>query len=62
MPLAIIVTIGWLYVVVLMAATQPSWLAAILTLVGYGLFPLAVILYLIDTPRRRRRRREAQDP
>ena len=51
----LIIAIAWMYVVVLMAATQPTLLAAVLTLLGYGLFPLAIVLYLVATPARRRR-------
>ncbi|MDE3010214.1 MAG: hypothetical protein KGI67_04940 [Pseudomonadota bacterium] len=56
-----IVAIAWLYVVVLMAATEHSWIVALATLVCYGLVPLAILLYLFGTPERRRRaaRREA---
>lgn len=53
----LIIAIAWLYVVVLMAATQPTWLAAIATLMFYGLLPLSIVLYLINTPARRRRQR-----
>lgn len=53
----VVVAIGWLYVVVLMAATQESWLAAIGNLVFYGLLPLVVVLYLLGAPVRARRRR-----
>ena len=59
MLVSVIVAIGWLYVVILMAATQPSLLSAVLTLIGYGLFPLAIVLYLLDAPRRARKRRTA---
>ncbi len=55
----IVVAIGWLYVVVLMAATQDGWLAAIGTLVFYGLLPLGIVLYLLGAPGRARRRRAA---
>lgn len=61
MLLSIIVAIGWLYVVVLMAATQPSLLAAIATVAGYGILPLGIVLYLLDAPRRARRRRSARN-
>lgn len=58
----IIVAIGWLYVVVLMAATQESWLAALGTLFFYCVLPLGVTLYLLGTPARARRRRDATRP
>ncbi len=56
----IVVAMGWSYVVVLMAATQDSWLAAVGTLVFYGLLPLAVVLYLLGAPERARRLRAAE--
>ena len=61
-----LMAIAWLYVVVLMALAEGlaeggSWLGATVTLVLYGLLPLAITLYLVGTPSRRaaRRRREA---
>lgn len=51
-----IVSIAWLYVVVLMAATETSFAAGLATFVFYGALPLGIVLYLMDTPRRRRRR------
>jgi hypothetical protein len=51
-----IVAIAWLYVTVLMAATEPSLVAGILTFVFYGLLPCALILWLFGTPQRRRRK------
>jgi hypothetical protein len=56
-----IIAIAWLYVVVLMAATEHSMVAGVMTLVFYGLIPLGIVLYLFGTPERRRRalRREA---
>lgn len=54
-----IVAIAWLYVAVLMAvaeATGPqgSVLGALVTLVLYGLLPLAIVLYVMGAPARRR--------
>ncbi len=50
-----IVAIGWLYVVLMMALTESSITAGVLTLVFYGLAPLALLLWLLGTPARRRR-------
>ena len=50
-----IVAIAWLYVVTLMAATEHSWVGALLTVVFYGLVPLSIVLFLFGTPERRRR-------
>jgi len=57
-----IVAIGWLYVVLMMALTETSVTAGILTFLFYGLAPLAILLWLLGTPARRRRlAREAVD-
>lgn len=52
-----IVAAAWLYVAVLMAATEPSVVAGILTFVFYGAAPLALLLWLFGVPRRRRDRK-----
>ncbi len=67
MSIALIVVIGWLYVTVLMAAAQPTALAGLLTLIGYGLLPVSLLWYLFTTKARRRKREageqeEAQTP
>ncbi len=54
-----IIAIGWLFVTVLMAATETNLVAGILTLVFYGLAPLALFLWLFGTPQRRRNQRAA---
>lgn len=58
-----IIAIAWLYVTVLMAASESSVTAAIATFLFYGLFPLGILLYLMGTPQRRRARlaREQSD-
>jgi hypothetical protein len=53
-----IVAIAWLYVTILMAATEPSLAGGILTFLLYGLGPLALFLYVLG----RRRRRSADVP
>lgn len=59
-----LVAIGWMYVVVMMAvaeAMSPSGtvLGAVFTFLLYGCLPLAIVLYLLGTPARRRARRAA---
>ena len=63
MSIAIIVAIGWMYVTVLMAASQPTLLAAIGTLLFYGLLPTGILMYIMMAPIRARRRkaREADE-
>lgn len=55
-----IIAIGWLWVVLMMALTETSVVAGLLTLVFYGIAPCALLLWLLDTPNRRRRRRAAE--
>ncbi len=57
-----VIAIAWLYITVLMAATEPNITAGILTFALYGLAPLALFLWLFGTPQRRRQSaREAVD-
>jgi hypothetical protein len=51
-----IVAIAWLYVTLMVSVAQPSVLKGVLTFLGTGLLPLALFLWLIGTPERRRRR------
>ncbi|MCF8167953.1 MAG: hypothetical protein K9K38_18205 [Rhodoferax sp.] len=61
-----IIPIAWLYVTLMMAvaeanASNGSILGAVITFMLYGLLPIALILYFMGTPARRRaiRQREA---
>ena len=56
-----IVAIAWLYVAILMAATEATLVAGLLTLLFYGVAPLALFLWLFGTPRRRHRQRLAEN-
>jgi membrane protein implicated in regulation of membrane protease activity len=56
-----IVACAWLYVTVLMALTEPNITAGILTFALYGLAPLALMLWIVGTPVRRRRKKSAED-
>ncbi|RJG06277.1 hypothetical protein D3870_09855 [Noviherbaspirillum cavernae] len=51
-----IVAIAWIYVVLMMSITEHSAVAGIVTFLLYGVLPLTIILYLMDTPRRKRNR------
>jgi hypothetical protein len=60
-----LVAIAWLYVVVMMAVAealspQGSVLGAVITFLFYGVLPLAVLLYILGTPSRRRARLQAE--
>jgi hypothetical protein len=52
-----IIALGWMFVVVLMAAAEAmasSVVGGLLTLFFYGIFPLGLFLYVFGTPQRRR--------
>lgn len=55
-----VVAIGWLYVTILMAFTQPTVVAGIATFLFYGLFPAGLTVWILDAPRRRKRRLAAE--
>lgn len=62
-----LIVIGWLYVAMMMAvaeatSTTGTVLGAIFTFLLYGLAPVALVVYLMGTPGRRRaiRQREAE--
>lgn len=60
-----IVAIAWMYVALMMAVTeafspQGSLLGAFFTLLLYGVGPVALVMYLLATPARRRARRRAE--
>lgn len=49
-----IIAIAWLYVVLMMAITEQTVVAAVLTVLLYGIAPLALFLWIFGTPARRR--------
>lgn len=49
-----IVAIAWVYVALMMAVTEQSVIAGVMTLLFYGLVPLALFLWIFGTPARRR--------
>jgi len=51
-----IVAIAWMYITVLMAFTESSITAGVLTFLFYGLFPCALFIWILGTPQRRRTR------
>ncbi|MBP7914824.1 MAG: hypothetical protein KAZ63_05700 [Vitreoscilla sp.] len=60
-----IVAIAWMFVVLLMTlaeATSPqgSLIGALFTFLLYGALPLSIVLYVLATPARRRRRLAAE--
>lgn len=62
-----IVAIAWGFVVVMMAAAEATaprgnLLGAVFILLGYGVLPLWILLYILGTPLRRRARQAAEAP
>ncbi|WP_354685830.1 hypothetical protein [Cupriavidus necator] len=51
-----IVAIGWLYVALMMAITEHNVVAGVATFLMYGMAPVALVLYIMGTPGRRRRK------
>ena len=51
-----IVAVAWIYVVALMAATEPSIVHGLMTFVFYCALPLSILFYLTGSKRRRARR------
>jgi len=54
-----LVAIGWMYVALMMTVAEAvapngSLIGAAITFVFYGVLPLALVLYLLGTPGRRR--------
>ena len=50
-----IIAIAWLYVTVLMAATEKTITAGVLTFAFYGLLPCALLLWILGVKHRRHR-------
>lgn len=60
-----LVAIAWFYVVLMMAVAealspQGTVVGAVFTFLLYGLLPLSIVLYVMNTPHRKRARRAAE--
>ena len=56
----LIVAIAWIYVVGLMALTEPSVVAGIVTFLFYCVLPLGTLMYIAGSGGRKARRRAAE--
>ncbi|SFA69104.1 hypothetical protein SAMN04515620_10163 [Collimonas sp. OK607] len=56
-----IVAIAWIYVVFMMAITETTAVAGVMTFLLYGVLPLTIVLYLMGTPQRKRNRQRAEN-
>lgn len=55
-----IVAIAWLYVALLMAATQPSVFTGVASFLFYGVLPMSIVLWISGTRVRRERARHKE--
>ncbi len=53
-----IAAVGWLYVTLMMAITEETVVAGIMTFFLYGVLPTLIILYIGGSGQRRRRRQQ----
>ncbi|MDC8760382.1 hypothetical protein [Janthinobacterium fluminis] len=56
----LIVAVAWIYVVGLMALTEPSVVAGIMTFLIYCVVPLSILFYLTGSRRRKNKRAQAE--
>jgi hypothetical protein len=61
-----LVAIAWIYVVLMMAAAQATspngtLIGAAFTVLLYGVLPLAIVIYIMRTPQRKRARRAREE-
>ncbi|MNR98475.1 hypothetical protein D3C72_296810 [compost metagenome] len=55
-----IIAIGWIYVVFMMAITETSVVAGIMTFLLYGVLPVTIIVYVMGSGQRKRKRQAAE--
>lgn len=55
-----LIAIGWLYVALLVAISDTTVVGGVLTFIFFGLGPLALFMWLVGTPARRRQQREKE--
>lgn len=53
-----IAAVGWIYVTLMMAITEETVVAGIMTFLLYGVLPTLIILYVGGSGRRRQRREQ----
>lgn len=58
----LIIAVAWIYVVGLMALTEPSIVAGIMTFLMYCVVPLSILFYLTGSRGRKRRKAAASEP
>ena len=56
-----IIAIAWLYVAFLMAVSETSLVAGVMTFIFYGLLPCALLLWILGAPQRKRNKKNKPD-
>ena len=56
-----IVAIAWIYVVLMVSVMQTTFFRGVMTFIFTGILPLALLLFLIGTPQRRRNQAARSD-
>ena len=51
-----IIVVAWIYVIFLMSVTEKTAVAGIMTFLLYGLLPVSILIYLMRTGHRKRKR------
>jgi biotin transporter BioY len=56
-----IIAIAWIYVAFLMAVSETSLVAGVMTFIFYGLLPCALLLWILGAPQRKRNKKNKPD-
>lgn len=56
-----IIAIAWLYVAFLMAVSETSLVAGVMTFIFYGLLPCALLLWILGAPQRKRNKKNESE-
>jgi biotin transporter BioY len=57
----LLVAIGWIYVVLMMSVAEETVVAGVMTFVFYGVVPVALILYISGSGKRKRLRARLEE-
>jgi ABC-type transport system involved in cytochrome bd biosynthesis fused ATPase/permease subunit len=57
MPFLYLIAIAWIFVVLMMAITESSFIAGIMTFIFYCIIPLSLVLYILSSSARKRKLR-----
>lgn len=61
MPFLYLIAIAWIYVVLLMSLAESSFVAGVLTFIGYCVIPMSLVLYILTSPARKKRQRALEE-